>query len=161
MKETISKISLYLIYAGIAVILASPLFVDSSFFFPFITTRAFVFRTVVAFMFLGFLALLATRRDIKLRGGIAAQFLFLFVGIAFVSSLLGPNFYNSFWGDMERSEGLLLWFNLFAFFIIIISVVRSEKNWLRLFDISLVVAVLTAIFGLAQYLGLESVLSSS
>ena len=161
MKEIVAKIALYIIYFGIAISLALPLFVDSDFFFPFITTRAFIFRTVVAFMLLGFLALMATKHDIRTRiGGVTGQFLGLFVLIAFVASLLGPNFYNSFWGDMERSEGLLLWLNLLAFFIIAVSVVRTEKNWLRLFDVSLGVAFLVALFGLGQYLGLESILNS-
>src|SRR3989344_463682 len=47
------KISLYTIYIGIGAILVSPILVDNRLFFPFITTKVFLFRVVVEIIFWG------------------------------------------------------------------------------------------------------------
>ena len=159
--KRVQQICLWIIYAGAALSLALPLYLDNSAFFPFVAPRAFVFRSATEIMLVAFLFLIATDKKYLPRLNLLNITLTLFVITAFVSSLLGLDFYRSFWGDMERGEGLLLWLHLWAFFIILSSSVRSERSWMKIFDFSAAVALLVSLFGLAQYFGLESVLQSS
>lgn len=159
--QTLKKISLWIIYAGAALALAAPLFVNNSFFFPFIATKAFLFRIVVEIMLLAFLYLALVDEQYRPKRNILTIILGLFIIGAFISSFLGVNFYGSFWGDMERSDGLFLLLHLAAFFVILTSVIKTEKTWARFFDISLVVALLVSLFAVAQSLKLESVLATS
>jgi len=58
-----------------------------------------------------------------------------------LSSLFGENFLNSFWSKPERMTGLLMWFHLLAFFLVISSVFR-KPDWFKVFSLSTVVGVI-------------------
>ncbi|OGE80365.1 MAG: hypothetical protein A2826_02825 [Candidatus Doudnabacteria bacterium RIFCSPHIGHO2_01_FULL_43_23] len=161
MTDNLKKISLWIIYVGTALTLALPLFVDNGFFFPFVTSKAFAFRIIVEIMLLAFFFLAFTNPDFRLKRNPLVVIFSLFIFVAFVSSLIGQNFYGSFWGDMERSDGLFLLLHLLAYLIILLSVFREAKTWHKLFDISLGVAVLISFFAIAQILQLDNVLATS
>ncbi len=161
MAETIRKISLGVIYLGVVVILFSPLLVDNRFFFPFISTKVFLFRLVVEVMLLSYLALNVVSQEYRPRLNWLTAALAVFILIATVSSLVGENFYLSFWGDIERGEGLLLWLHLLAFFLILVGTIRESRAWAALLDISVGVGVLMALFGLGQVLKVSSLLATS
>ncbi|OGE76520.1 MAG: hypothetical protein A3C85_03795 [Candidatus Doudnabacteria bacterium RIFCSPHIGHO2_02_FULL_48_21] len=155
------KISLYTIYIGIGAILVSPILVDNRLFFPFITTKVFLFRVVVEIIFLAFLALNIVSEEYRPKWSWPLVLLTAFVAVAAMSSLLGGNFYLSFWGDIERGEGLNLWLHLLAFFVILTSVVRTREAWLKLLDFSLGASLLLGFFGLGQVLKIENLLATS
>ena len=73
-------------------------------------------------------------------------FLAAFVGIAFLASILGVDFKFSFWGSIERSEGLLLWLHLLPFFIVLTSVLKKREYWLIAFDYSIVITLIMSFF---------------
>ncbi len=62
---------------------------------------------------------------------------------------------------MERSEGLILWLHLFAYFVILVSAVLSEPAWKNLLRASLAVSLLVALFGVGQGLRLDFLLATS
>src|SRR3989344_4314545 len=155
------KISLYTIYIGIGAILVSPILVDNRLFFPFITTKVFLFRVVVEIIFLAFLALNIVSEEYRPKWSWPLVLLTAFVAVAAMSSLLGGNFYLSFWGDIERGEGLNLWLHLLAFFVILTSVVHTREAWLKLLDFSLGASLLLGFFGLGQVLKIENLLATS
>ena len=119
MTQTLAKISLWVIYIGTAICLAVPLFVDNGFFFPFITTKILMFRIAVQIMLLAYLILNMVSGEYRPRFSKLGLLLGLFILIAAISSALGGNFYSSFWGDIERAEGLILWLHLFVLFVIL------------------------------------------
>lgn len=159
--QTLKKICLAVIYIGIGVSLAAPLLLDSGFFYPFITTKAFVFRTAVQAMLLAFLVLQAVDTGYRPKFSRIFSLLLGFVAWAAFASWLAGNFYHSFWSGMERSEGLLLWLHVLVFLLILTSLLREEKRWRVFLDISVGVAWLLGLFGLGQFFRLEYLLATS
>lgn len=159
--QALKKICLYIIYAGIGVALAAPLLLDSGFFYPFITSKAFVFGLTVQILLLAFLALQTVSADYRPK--INRMFLLLsgFVAWATFVSILAGNFYRSFWSNMERSEGLILWFHLLAFMLITVAVLKDKKSWHAFLDVSIGVSWLVGLFGLGQFFQVKSLLATS
>lgn len=161
MRELWRKICLYVIYIGVGLVLLSPILVDNRFFFPFITTKVFLFRIVVEIVLLAFLFLNFVSDEYRPQWTWLFVFLTGFIGAAIFSSLLGGNWSLSFWGDIERGEGLILWLHLLAFFVILTSVVKTKSAWAGLLDFSLGASLLLGAFGLGQVLRVESLLATS
>ncbi len=150
MVKSISTILKYSIFFGLGLILALPLFINNQLIFPYITPRAFLFRAIVEIIFLLYLLLACLDKKYLPRFSILGLALVGFIFIAFISSFLGRNFSLSFWGDLERSEGLILWLHLLTYFFVLTNVLREKKSWLIFFDISLAVSFVMSLFGLAQ-----------
>lgn len=161
MTKIIEKISLALIYIGTGAALLAPLFVDSSFFFPFISTRVFIFRLAVEIIFSAFLLLNLVSDKYRPRFNLVVILVGLYILIGAASSALGGNFYASFWGDMERGEGLILWLHLLVFLLILSGTFKSQKTWTGFLDFSVGVAILLSFFGLGQVFHLSSILATS
>ena len=150
-----------IIYLGAALGLATPLLIDNSFFFPFISTKVFFFRAVVEAMLLAYLWLNLVSADYRPKVNWLVILTVFFIVIASISSFLGGNFYQSFWGDVERGEGIILWLHLLALLVILTSIVKSERAWAVLLETSLVVGMLMALFGFGQAFGLKGLLATS
>jgi O-antigen ligase len=161
MAKYLKNSALFVLYLGMGICLLTPILVDSSFFFPFIFTKVLVFRIAVEVLLLAYLVLNLISKEYRPRLGIVANLTGLFILVATISSLLGGRFYLSFWGDIERGEGLILWLHLWMFLIILTSVVKSKKAWLALLDFSLGISFLVSLFGLGQALKFSGVLASS
>ncbi len=161
MKEKIIKTSRFVIYTGLLAVLLTPLLVDSNFLFPFIFTKVLMFRIVVEVMLLAYLVLNLLSGEYRPKSNWLTKLTALFIAIAAVSSFFGGNFYRSFWGDIERGEGLILWLHVLVFLVILMSAVKKERHWYAFLDYSLGVALLVSVMGLGQALKLEQVLASS
>lgn len=126
------------------------LIVPGNMFFPFITGKNFTFRIIVEIL-LGLyiaLAVMEPKFRPKFSWLLGAFVILLFViGLA---DLLGENPYKSFWSNYERMEGYVTFLHLFAYFVIVSSVLSTEKFWERLFQTSLGVSVILAYYGLLQ-----------
>jgi len=70
-----------------------------------------------------------------------------------VADIFGENFYRSFWSNYERMEGLIAHLHFFAYFVIISSMLTTERLWNRFFNTSLFASVAVAIYGLGQLAG--------
>lgn len=134
-----------------------PLIVANSFFFPFITGKAFYFRILIE---LGFAAwVILAFFDAKYRPKITRLTIgvTLFAVIALLADLLGVNPLRSIWSNFERMEGWLVVVHLWAFYIMSTSLLGAEGSgktlWHRWFNVSLLVASIVGIYGLVQLSG--------
>lgn len=81
---------------------------------------------------------------------------FLFFAIAFsISTATSVLPYASMWGSLERMGGLFTFWHYFIFFVILTSVFRTEEDWLKLFNLTLFVGVLSAFYGFGQRTDIE------
>ncbi len=147
------KVLKYLIVGGLFTIPFIPLIVSSSLFFPFITGKNFYFRILIEIIF-GLWAILAIY-DKRYRPKMSwiLGFLMAFIVSLTVSAIFGKNPYHSFWSNYERMEGLLTYFHILAYFIVLVSVFRVEKLWKWFFNISLGVSAIIGIYGVLQLAG--------
>ena len=149
------------IWSCLAVVLFSPLYLNSHLFFPFIVTKTIAFNIAVEIMFLAFLFLAWRDKDYRLKINLAVILFAGYIVLIFISSLLGDNFYHSFWSNNERSEGIILLLHLFIFLLVLVSFLRKFKDWLLVFELAIFAGFLEALFALAQFFNLPGVMPST
>lgn len=76
-----------------------------------------------------------------------------FILIMAASSVFGENPYRSFWSNYERMEGLITHLHLLAYFLVLTSLLNTEKLWKRFFHTSLAVSAIMGAYGLIQLSG--------
>lgn len=144
------------VFGGLFAVPFLALYVDGDYFFPYITGKNFWFRiivdvTVVAWVIL---ALLDAKYRPKI-SGITISFGILLV-IMFFANLFGLHPSSSFWSNFERMDGYVSLVHAFLYMLVLGSVLHTKQLWQRLLTVSLIVALLVALYGLAQYGGLVS-----
>ena len=138
--------------------LASPLLVNRSLFFPFITGKALFFRSTVELALLGFVIFFAAQTaSARVLLTKVKQPLFVAIGsfaIIFVlTCLTAVNKTVAFWSNFERAEGGWQIIHYFLFFGLTALVFGSKKEWMALIRWQVIVSFLVALYGLAQYIG--------
>lgn len=72
----------------------------------------------------------------------------IWYAVTVLSSLFGVNLYKSFWSTPTRATGLLFWGCLIAFILILLTIVRSKSDWLKLLAAMSWVGGLSAFYAL-------------
>ncbi len=134
-----------LIYFGLFLTLLTPLIVNENFYFPFVGPKSLFFMGLTEIVFFLWLLLIWKNRRYRPKINPLILVLILFLLVMSLSSLLGTNFSQSFWSKFERMTGLLMWFHLFAFFLVISSVFKTIKDWKKFFIVSIIVAFLVSL----------------
>jgi hypothetical protein len=134
-------------------VLFVPLVRVNFFLFPFITGKNFLFRVLVE-LALALWIILAVRDSSfapprsPLLWAVGAWLL-----AAILSTFFGVNPFRSFWSNYERMEGLVTFFHLGAFFLILTSMFRTQIDWRRFFNTSLLVSLGVSLYALFQWFG--------
>lgn len=146
----IQKVARMLALAGAFLVPLVPLIVTDSMFFPYITGKAFFFRTVVEVMLASWfvLALFDSRYRPKRSWIFVAMAVFTVV-IA-LADIFGINPTRSFWSNYERMEGLITILHLIAYLFVAGSVLQSEKRWHVFWNVSIIVSVIVCLKAFAQ-----------
>ena len=136
------------ILAGTGLLLFTPLIVSGKFFFPFVGPKSLYFMGLVEVIFAAWLILALFEPKYRPRLNILLIAIVLFVAILILSSIFGADFSRSFWSKYERMTGLLMWFHLLAFFLVISSTFRKRTDWFKVFGTSIFVAILISLISL-------------
>ncbi len=149
----IQKILRYALLGGVFIIPFIPLFVAQEMFFPFITGKNFAFRIIVELLAGAWVVLAYWDASYRPKWSWILAMFATFVGVIAIADFFGENSLKSIWSNYERMEGLIGLVHLFAYFLVIISVLKTEKLWMRFFNVSLGVSALMGIYGLFQLSG--------
>ena len=131
-------------------VLIVPVFFTAKLFFPYTSTKTFLFRTLVEIAFVFWVPLIIFFKECRPK---VNAFILLPAALllsAAISSVFGLSFRSSFWSDLERMMGFLTYAHLFVFYLILISVFRDEREWKKLFTLSLAVSLIISVFGIWQ-----------
>ncbi|KPJ56489.1 hypothetical protein AMJ49_04725 [Parcubacteria bacterium DG_74_2] len=145
---------------AVYLILFTPLLISGRFFFPYVGLKSLYFMALVEIMFAAYIFLAFSFPKYRPKSNILFLVLILFVGFLILSSIFGADFSHSFWSKYERMTGLLMWFHLLAFFIVLSSVFKKREDWYKIFGVSIFVAILISSISLFTRIG-PSNLSSS
>ncbi len=154
---TLQKIIRPIVLGALFLIPFFALIVANPFFFPFITGKAFYFRILVEIAFIGWMVLAFL--DVKYRPKLTPITIgvTIFAVVALLADLLGVNPLRSIWSNFERMEGWMVVVHLWAFFMAAVYSFGSDKEGMRMwhnwFNVSLLVALYTAIHGVFQIFG--------
>ena len=122
-----NKILRYALLVGIFIVPFIPLVVSSTMFFPFITGKNFLFRILVELLVGGWAILAVFDKAYRPRFSWLLISVLSFVGIMAFADMFGVNPFKSFWSNFERMEGFLMLAHLLGYFIVLGTVLNTEK----------------------------------
>ncbi len=156
------KFILYIVYAGLFLALLTPFLLYNNLLFPFISTKIFYFRilTEIVLFFYLVLAIYQPKYRPDWKNPLLVSVTLFFFTLT-VSSLFGYDLYKSFWGNIERGEGLLTLYHVYVYFLILVSVFKDKNIWLWYFNGAIFVSLLTVGYGIMQDLGVSGVINTT
>lgn len=131
---------------GIYVIFLLPLLVVPRLFSPFVFPKVIVFRIIIEVMLLIYLLLILKDKRYLPRFNLIFVSLTIFIGTYLLTSITGTNFYQSFWGNLERMGGFFTIFHFWIFFVILISIFKTKEDWLKLFKFSIFISFFIVLY---------------
>jgi O-antigen ligase len=155
----LEKICLVVIKAGVYLTLITPLIISGKFFFPFVGPKSLYFFGLSEVIFLFYVILAIFNPKYRPKFNLVFAAILIFIVFSVLSSVFGVDFSQSFWSKYERMTGLLMWFHLLIFFIAV-SFVFSKKDWLRIFEFSLIIASIISILMLIPLMGGKDILEA-
>ncbi len=141
------------IVIGVLAVFLTPFIVANPLFFPFITGKGFAFRILVEIVFTLWLILALRDPSVRPRKSLLFFAMTAFVVVIGIADLLGANPFKSFWSNFERMEGWIGLIHLYAFFVVLWSTFREAKWWRMLFETTIAVSVIEALYGVLQLAG--------
>lgn len=131
--------------AGIFAALLTPFAVNMDLYFPFVASKGLWFMACAQLAFFSWLILAwhwkNYRPDFKNPVILAVL---AYLGILFLSAILGANFSASFWSTFERMGGVLMFCHLTGFMIAAVSVLNS-RDWRNVFFASIGAAAIVGL----------------
>ena len=142
----LEKVCFSIIEWGTYLALFTPFILIRDYFFPFVSPKTVFFRIVVDIIFIAYIVLVFSNRRYLPKINSLNIALTVFLLVVVLTSATGVNLTRSFWSVFERMTGLLTFFHLYIFFIILSSVFRERKYWERLLTVSIVIGVLICFY---------------
>lgn len=139
---------------GIFISLFLPLVIFSQYISPFHFGKMIVFRSLVEIMAVFYILLILVNKNYRPKWNILLISFSVFTGLYFFTGLVGVNFYNSFWGSLERMGGIFSFLHFWGYFIILTSIIKSKEDWDKVLKLSVIVGFLSILFAYGQRLRL-------
>ena len=133
----------------LAIVACTPLFYIPHSVYPYTFSKTLFFQVLVEVLFAVWLAYEMRERRARLRRTPLFTALVVFLGVLFVTSLTGADFWRSFWGTQERVIGIFAFLH-FAVLAIVLSSLQGLISWKKLFSVSLVTASAVSFLGFLQ-----------
>ncbi len=145
-KARLERVCLFVIQYGVYLALFTPLIVARRFYFPFVVPKTIFFRVIVDVILLFYVILALYYPRYRPKMNLLTIGILIFLGILILTSFTGVNLERSFWSTFERMTGLLTFFHLFAFFVILSSVFKERRDWEKIFAVSVAVGVFLSLY---------------
>lgn len=155
LSREVEKIFLWVIKIGLWLIPFLPLYVSYTMLFPFITGKNFAFRIIVEIIFALWAGLAFAKPEYRPRLSPLFKAATVFIAILFLADIFSPNPYRSFFSNYERMEGFMMIGHLYLYFIILLSVFKTKKDWLVFFHSTLAASFFVSVIALLQKFGLK------
>ncbi|GEM_PF-1751036 len=162
--QTLKTICQTFLFAIVALI---PFVYVSQLYFPYVSGKIYLFRALVALTFFFWVWLLLKDQESRIKvqelfKNILVKALILFFLALIAAAFFGVDPAYSFFGSIERSEGVLQYGFWLAFFFMLISVFTKKGEWKALLSVFIIVAVLlSALAWFTRILSPESQLLSN
>ena len=147
---TISDFFVKMLRWGIYVSLFVPLIIFSQYLSPFHFGKMVIFRSLVEIMAIFYIPLVIARKEYRPKWNWILKSISIFTGLYIITGLVGINSYNSFWGSLERMGGTFSFIHFWVYFLILISMIKTELDWSKVLKISTFVGFLSILFAYGQ-----------
>lgn len=139
-NAAVKSTALWIIKAGLFVVPFIPLYISRILFFPYITGKAFVFRIIVEIVFAAWVFLAVLYEEYRPKKTSLLIALAIFIAVVTLATIFGVNPEKSFWSNFERMEGLVTYFHLFAYFLVLTNVFH-KSDWKIFFNLFVVSSI--------------------
>lgn len=153
----LQKVLAYIATGSVFLILLTPFIFSTDLFFPFITAKAYYFRILVELGFCAWLGLAVIDSTYRPKRSWILWALSAFMVVMLVANLQGADPGYSFWSNFERMEGYITFLHLFAFFLVLTSVMRTERLWNWFLNSAVAIGVLQVAWAGLQVRGFLAV----
>jgi len=136
---------------GIFLAIFTPLILYPQFLSIFHFPKVIIFRSIVEIMLIFYILLILANKKYRPKWNALLITITIFTGLYIGSSITGVNFYRSFWGTLERMGGVFSFIHYWIFFVILISVFKEKKDWLKLLRLTVVAGFLSILYAYGQY----------
>ena len=153
----LKKTLVWIVLASIYLLALVPLVRFDSQFFPFITGKNFLFRTLVEVAFASWVILAISAKEFRPKFNALTWSVLGFACILGVANFFGENPYRSFWSNFERMDGYITILHVTALFFVVSSVFKEAPLWKWFFRTSVFVSVITSIYAITQVLGIAQI----
>ena len=132
-------------------VLLMPIIVTTSTFFPFVVGKAVYARvmTEIAVLFWVPLIIISTKYRPRFHWIFVA--IGSYIGISFISALMGVSFQVSFWSTFERMQGINDLIHWMIYITIMVSICRSKEDWIALITLNLLVSIMVCTIGIGHF----------
>lgn len=150
MKDVLKAV----VFGGLFTVPFLTLYVENDYFFPFITGKNFWFRIIIDVTVAAWVLLALYEVKYRPRFSWVVGSFGILLAVMFFANLFGVNPRSSFWSNFERMDGYVSLVHTFLYMLVLGSVIKTKLHWKYLLNTSLVVALIVALYGLAQYGGI-------
>lgn len=129
-------------------ILCIPLVVVPSTLYPYVFPKVIFFQVLVEIVFLAWIPLLFLHKGYRLRfkHPIIVS-LSVFIISLVITALMGADPYRSFFSTQERMTGVFFFLHLYVWFLMLISIFRTQKEWKKAIVCTTGAAFIIALYG--------------
>ncbi|HEY4501175.1 MAG TPA: O-antigen ligase family protein [Candidatus Paceibacterota bacterium] len=150
---TVKQITRWVALVALFLLPFTPLVVANSYFFPFISGKAFYLRILIEIAVVAWIVLALLDKEYRPRFSWIGASVVGFVLWMFIADAFALNAMKAFWSNFERMEGWVLLVHLLGLFFAASAVLRVEKKWRAWFLMSAVVAIILIWHALQQLAG--------
>ena len=147
------NILIYVIRAGIALILLTPLVISPRTIFPFVVGKALYSRSLIEIVFVSWVLLSLFNPSYRPPRSRILVLLATALGVAALSAGFGASVQRSFWSNYERMQGVVDQAHWFALAVVLMSVLRTGRDWRILLTLNLAVSMAIALMAVSEYHG--------
>lgn len=130
--------------------LFTPLIISPETIFPFQTGKGILYRVLVELSAFSSLCLCVIEPKFRPKPNPLFWSVLIFAGTLLLTLAASPNLSLSFWGDLERMEGVFGILHGVVLFLVAYGLFTRREDWTRFFAVSLVVSVFVSLYAFAQ-----------
>ncbi len=153
-ETDITKFLKTIIWFALSLSFLVPLIYSLQAIFPFAAPRAFFFMGAVQLAFFTWVVLAIRNGNYRPKPDPVTIAVSAFIGAMALSTIFGADPFHSFWSSYERMSGLLMHLHLFAFFLVLSSIVKGKEDWIKLIGWIVPIASIVSLISLAHNFGL-------
>lgn len=132
-------------------------FSNSGMYFPYISGKNFAFRILVEVAFASWVIL--ALYNPHYRFNIKKTPLFIaygvFMAVLLLADVFGVDAMKSMWSNYERMEGFVGHIHLFAYFVVLVAMLRTITDWSKMFKVLFASNIVVLVYAYGQLLGAQ------
>jgi O-antigen ligase/tetratricopeptide (TPR) repeat protein len=150
-----------IVFIGLFTIPFLTLYVENDYFFPYITGKNFAFQIIVEIVLAAWVVLAFYDARYRPRFSWILGTFGIFMAVMLVANLQAEHLTTAFWSNFERMDGYVTLAHVFAYFVVLGTMLTTPKAWSYFLHTTVVVAGIVALKGLSQLSGVGTRVDST